>query len=144
MWCCHSAAGVVGESLMAAMMAIAFHSFENNANFWALTGFVELTVELIALKEIALNTRKLVRRLRRCIRFFVVLLREGVRVQKLLPTGASAHARALNYLALRLSNDVQVLSVCCLLAARNQAVSTAQHPSELRSLLSEWPPTTLH
>ena len=75
---------------------------------------------------------------------FVVSLCEGVRVQKLLPAGTSAHARAANYLALRLSNDVQVLSVCFLLAAHNQAASTAQHPSELRSLVSRWPPTSLH
>jgi len=56
--------------ILAAMVVTAFHSFENNANFWALTGFVRLTVELIALKEIALNTSQLVRRLRRYIRFF--------------------------------------------------------------------------
>ena len=75
---------------------------------------------------------------------FVVSLCEGVRVQKLLPAGASAHARAQNYLALRLSNDVQVSSVCCLLAAHNQAASTAQHPPEPRSLVPAWPPITLH
>jgi len=34
-------------SLIAAMVAIAIHSFENNANFWALTGFVQLTVKLM-------------------------------------------------------------------------------------------------
>jgi len=39
----------------------------------------------MAVKEIALFTSHLVRRLRRYIRFFVVLLREGVRVQKLHP-----------------------------------------------------------
>jgi len=143
MWCCNSASVVVGESLIAAMVAVAFHSFENSATFWALIDFVQLTVELIALKDIALNASQLVRRLHWYLRFFVVLLCAGVRVQKLLPAGASAHVWAPNHLALRLSNDVQVLSVCCLLAAHNQASSTAQHPSELRSLVSTRPPTTL-
>jgi len=51
-------------------VVIAFHSFENNTNFVELTGFVQLPVELTALKEIALNTSQLVRRLRWYIRYF--------------------------------------------------------------------------
>ena len=55
---------------MAAMVVIAFHSFEKKTNFIELTGFVQLPVELTALKEIALNTSQLVKRLRWYVRYF--------------------------------------------------------------------------